>query len=147
MDRGTPTHAPRASATTRRNVPRRPWQLVDVGDGEVLGGGDGESVGVGVVVRAALGPSKSGAELNESAPAVVIANKAASVPLRVDPVTASPETGSVAATVPTAVVFSARLEVASDVSVGASLASLAVTVRSWVAVRVPPSAPPVAVPL
>ena len=92
-----------------------------------------------------MGSSKSGAELNESTPALVMANRAASVPLRLYPVTLSAGSGSAAVTVPTAVVFSARLKVALDVNVGASLTSVTVTVRSWAAVRTRSSAPPVAV--
>ena len=75
---------------------------------------------------------------------VVIWNKAASVPLRAY-VTLSPASGSVAATVPTVVVFSARLKGSMDLNVGASLTSVTVTVRSWVAVRARPPVPPVAV--
>ena len=90
------------------------------------------------------GASKSGAALNESAPAVVIPNSAASVPLRAN-VTLSAASGSAAATVPTAVRFSARLKVASDVNAGGSLTSVTVTVRSWVAVSARSPTPPVAV--
>ena len=68
----------------------------------------------------------------------------ASVPLRVY-VTLSSASGSVATTVPMSVVFSAVLNVASEVNVGASLTSVTVTVRSWVAVRARAPAPPVAV--
>ena len=73
-----------------------------------------------------------------------MAKRSASVPLRAND-TLSAASGSLATNVPTAVVFSARLNVASDVIVGGSLASVTVTVRSWAAVRTRSSAPPEAV--
>ena len=54
-------------------------------------------------------------------------NSPASVPLR-DHVTESPASGSAAAAVPTAVAFSARLYAVDDVTVGASLSPVTVTV-------------------
>ena len=81
------------------------------------------------------GASKSGAALNVSTPAVVIPNSPASVPLRVYPVTLSSASGSVAVTVPTAVVCSGRLKLALDVKAGAWFA---VTVTVTVSRSLPP---------
>ena len=64
-----------------------------------------------------------------------MANKPASVPLRVYPVTLSAALGSVAITVPTAVVFSARLKVESDVKAGGWFA---VTVTATESRSLPP---------
>ena len=75
-----------------------------------------------MVPEALPGTSKSGAAANARAPAASIVNNAASAPDNAI-VTVSPELqpATPAATVPTAVEFSATLNVADEVNVTASL--------------------------